>query len=111
MPYFLPFSLSPAAQNPVQSDAEIVASLDAVGHQADLNVTTHIWEDIEKADHLSLDARNVAINTDQGRVYLTGTVEDRAEKRRLGRIAARYAAPGCVDNQLQIKAAATSASN
>jgi BON domain len=111
VPYFLPFSLNPAAQTPVQSDAEIVASLDAVGHQADLNVTKQIRENIERADNLSLDARNIAINTAQGRVCLTGTVADRAEKRRLGRIAARYAPPGWVDNRLQIKPVATSASD
>jgi hypothetical protein len=102
VPYFLPFSLGGTTQNADPSDADVVASLDAVQQKADMNITIHIRRAIQKASRLSEEARNVNIITVHGSVTLTGVVENKREKRRLGRIAARYALPWQVDNQLEI---------
>jgi hypothetical protein len=111
VPYFLPFSLGDTTQNAGPSDEDMVASLDAVERKADMNITIHVCEAIQHASRLSEEARRVNVNTVKGRVILTGMVADGSERRRLGRIAARYAVSGSVDNQLEIKAVAASAFN
>jgi len=111
VPYFLPFSLGGTTQNAGQSDEDVVASLDAVEQKADLNITTQVREALQRASRLSDEARHVNVNTVHGRVILTGMVADSSERRHLGRIAARYAVSGQVDNQLEIRAVAASAVN
>ena len=111
VPYFLPFSLGGTTQNAGPSDEDVVASLDAVEQKADMNITIQVGEAIQRARRLSDEARHVNVNTVKGRVILTGMVADSSEKRRLGRIAARYAVSGSVDNQLEIRAEATSSLN
>ena len=52
---------------------------------------------------LSVDARNVKVITRDGQVTLRGPVNSDEEKDRLAKIAAKYASPGQINNQLQVR--------
>jgi osmotically-inducible protein OsmY len=56
---------------------------------------------------MSVNAQNVKIMTVDGRVTLRGPVNTDEEKRLIGEIADRIAHSGNVDNQLEVKLAAT----
>jgi len=55
------------------------------------------------AGKLSVDARNIKIITQNGRVTLRGTVDNQDEKRKIEEIANKVASAGNVDDQLQVE--------
>jgi hyperosmotically inducible periplasmic protein len=73
----------------------------------DVDTTRQIRQQIMAINGLSVDAQNVKIITINGRVTLRGPVNSEDEKRQIADIAARVAPPANVDNQLQVKDAAT----
>jgi len=73
--------------------------------KADVTMTARIRKEVVAANNLSVNAQNVKIITNAGKVTLRGPVNTADEKRLIGEIATRYAQPGDVDNQLEVKAA------
>lgn len=77
--------------------------------KADVGTTAQIRKEIIAGKNMSVNARNVKIITNQGRVTLRGPVNSAEEKRLIGEIANRIARGGQVDNQLEVKS--TSSNN
>jgi hyperosmotically inducible protein len=84
--------------------------LDQGNSQADLDITAQIRKEIIANKDLSMNARNVKIITNKGRVTLRGPVNTAEEKRLIGEIALRIAGRENVDNELEVKFT-TSSSN
>jgi hyperosmotically inducible periplasmic protein len=72
--------------------------------KGDLRITAHIRRMLVRNKALSTDAQNVKIITRNGRVTLRGPVENRAERRKLVKIAKHTRGVIRVINQLEIKA-------
>jgi osmotically-inducible protein OsmY len=72
-------------------------------NKADLTTTARIRKELLRASRMSVNAHNVKIITNAGKVTLRGPVDTAEEKRLIGEIAVRYALPGHVDNQLEVK--------
>lgn len=75
--------------------------LDQNENQADINFTAEIRKQVVDAK-LSVDAQNVKIITQDGKVTLRGPVATEDEKTRIGEIAEKVSGPGNVDNQLEV---------
>jgi hyperosmotically inducible periplasmic protein len=69
----------------------------------DLEITRKIRSEIIDQDGMSVNARNIKIITVGGRVTLRGPVNTEEEKQRIAEIAAKFANPGSIDNQLEVK--------
>ena len=76
--------------------------------KADIDTTAQIRKEVVAGKSMSVNAKNVKIITNQGRVTLRGPVNTAEEKRLIGEIANRIARSENVDNQLDVKDAATS---
>jgi hyperosmotically inducible periplasmic protein len=85
------------------SDYAVMTSYDQGNSRADKNTTARIRRDIVANDSISVNARNVNITTNQGRVTLRGWVYTSKEKNLIHQIANRYAGSSNVYNQLVIK--------
>jgi osmotically-inducible protein OsmY len=68
-------------------------------------MTAQIRKEVVGTKGLSVNAQNVKIITNAGKVTLRGPVNTADEKRLIGDIATKYAQPGNVDNQLEVKTA------
>ncbi len=77
--------------------------LDQGNSQADVDTTAQIRKEIIARNNMSVNARNVKIITNKGRVTLRGPVSTAEEKSLIGGIADRIAQPENVDNQLEVK--------
>jgi sporulation protein YlmC with PRC-barrel domain len=88
-------------------DNQTVTPFDQGTSQADVAMTAQIRNEIINARGLSLNARNVKIITNEGRVILRGPVNTEEEKRIIGEIATRIAPAGRVENQLEVKPGTT----
>lgn len=75
--------------------------IDQNENQADINFTAEIRKQVVDAK-LSVDAQNVKIITQDGKVTLRGPVATEDEKTRIGEIAEKVSGPGNVDNQLEV---------
>ena len=82
---------------------QTLTPLDQGNNKADLATTAQIRKEIMAATNMSVDAQNVKIITNAGKVTLRGPVNTAEEKRLIGEIAVRCAIPGSVDNQLEVK--------
>jgi sporulation protein YlmC with PRC-barrel domain len=107
VPYFLPIGTSGSAQAPTPAVAE---KAQQGSSQSDLDITARIEKDILASDGLSVNARAVKVTTVNGNVTLRGTVDNPEEKRRIGEIAALVVPADRVNNELQVKETARSAS-
>ena len=76
--------------------------------QADVDTTAQIRKEIIAGKDMSVNARNVKIITNKGKVTLRGPVNTADEKQLIGGIADRIAQPENVDNQLEVKLTTTS---
>ena len=76
---------------------------DQSNRPSDLEITAQIRKGIMDAPNLSVNARNVKIITQEGRVTLRGPVETPEEKQLIGEIANRVARPEQVTNELDVK--------
>jgi len=76
--------------------------------QADVNTTAQIRKEIIANENMSVNAKNVKIITNAGKVTLRGPVNTEEEKRAIGEIATRVASAENVDDQLEVKVQTTS---
>ncbi len=105
-PYFNTNStqeLDNSAQNVRDRYNRSLTPLDQGNSKADINITAQIRKEITAAKDMSVNAKNVKIITNQGRVTLRGPVNSAEEKRFIGDIAGRIARSDNVDNQLEVK--------
>jgi osmotically-inducible protein OsmY len=72
-------------------------------NKADLKRTAKIQKEIMASNQMSVNAQNVKVVTNEGKVTLSGPVDTAKEKRLIGEIAVRCAGPGDVDNQLEVQ--------
>jgi hyperosmotically inducible protein len=77
--------------------------IDQGNNERDLEMTAHIRKDVMAQSDLSYGAKNVKIITVNGRVTLRGRVSTEAERDLINKLAEAAAAPGQVDNQLQVQ--------
>ena len=86
-------------------DARTLTPLDQGNSQPDLDTTAQIRKEIIGGKDMSMNAKNVKIITNTGKVTLRGPVNNAEEKRIIGEIAERVAKAGNVTNQLEVKSA------
>ena len=91
------------ARNIRDRDERAVTPLDQGNSKADVATTAQIRKEIIAGKGMSVNAKNVKIITNQGRVTLRGPVNTPEEKRLIGEIANRIAQSENVDNQLDVK--------
>jgi osmotically-inducible protein OsmY len=84
-------------------DDQTLTPLDQGNSKADVDTTAQIRKEIIAGKNMSVNARNVKIITNNGRVTLRGPVNTAEEKRLIGEIAERIARSENVDNQLDVK--------
>jgi osmotically-inducible protein OsmY len=72
-------------------------------NKADLSRTAKIRKEIMASNQMSVNAQNVEVISNEGKVTLRGPVDTAKEKRLIGEIAVRCASPGNVDNQLEVQ--------
>ncbi len=77
--------------------------LDQGSSEADVNTTAQIRKEIIAGKDMSVNAQNVKIITNTGKVTLRGPVNSAEEKRLIGEIADRVAHAENVTNQLEVK--------
>ena len=77
--------------------------LDQGNSQADIDTTAQIRKGIIARKNMSVNAQNVKIITNKGRVTLRGPVNTEDEKRLIGEIAGNIALVGNVDNQIDVR--------
>lgn len=98
----LAFAFSALAQDAtVQSPTPIQQG----NNKPDLARTAKIRKEIMASNQMSVNAQNVEIITNGGKVTLRGPVDTTTEKRLVGEIAVRCTDPGNVDNQLEVQVA------
>ena len=110
-PYFTANATTKAdntARNVDDRNGRTLTPLDQGKSKADVATTTMIRKEIVAGKNLSVNARNVKIITNNGRVTLRGPVNTAEEKRLIGDTAARVAGAENVDNQLEVKLTASS---
>jgi sporulation protein YlmC with PRC-barrel domain len=91
------------ARNVRDRDNNTLTPLDQGNSKADVEITAQIRKEIIAGKNMSVNARNVKIITNNGRVTLRGPVNTAEEKRLIGEIADRAARSENVDNQLEVK--------
>jgi sporulation protein YlmC with PRC-barrel domain len=94
------------ARNVRDRDNRTLTPFDQGTSVADRETTAQIRKGVVAATGLSVNAQNVKIITNNGRVVLRGPVNSAEEKRRIGEIAAQIAKSENVDNQLEVTAPA-----
>lgn len=92
------------ADNTARNANQTVTPFDQGNSKADLDMTASIRKEIMADKAMSVNAQNVKIITNAGKVALRGPVNTADEKRRIGEIAEKYARPENIDNQLEVKA-------
>jgi len=105
-PYFttnLAFAADNTRLNVRDRADQTLTPFDQGNSQADVATTAQIRKEIIADKNMSMNARNVKIITNDGRVTLRGPVNSAEEKRLIGEIADRIATSGDVDNLLEVK--------
>ena len=102
-PYFDTNAVDNTSQNVRDRADDALTPLSQGNSPADVDTTRQIRKQIMAAEGLSVNARNVKVITIDGKVTLRGPVNNEAEKRQIGDIAAAVASPANVDNQLQVE--------
>ncbi len=106
----LALAFSARAQNADNTERNVsdrsnqtLTPMDQGNSKADLATTAKIRKEIIASNQMSVNAQNVKVITNAGKVTLRGPVDTDKEKRLIGEIAVRCASPGNVDNQLEVK--------
>ena len=110
-PYFTTTTVTDAdntARNVRDRDDRTLTPLDQGNSKADTDTTAQIRKGILAGKGMSVNAKNVKIITNNGRVTLRGPVKNAEEKRLIGEIANRIARSENVDNQLEVTLKTTS---
>ena len=95
------------ARNARDRDSSTLTPLDQGSSEADVSTTAQIRKEIIAGKDMSVNAQNVKIITNIGKVTLRGAVNSDAEKRLIGEIAGRVASADNVTNQLEVKSDAS----
>jgi hyperosmotically inducible protein len=95
--------LDSTRRNVRDRDDQTLTPLDQGNSKADLDTTAQIRKEIIAGKNMSVNARNVKVISNNGRVTLRGPVNTAEEKRLIGEIANRIARSENVDNQLEVK--------
>lgn len=90
------------AVNSRDTESSAKTPLDQGNDSRDVSVTADIRKAIVDKDNMSINARNVKIITENGRVTLRGPVDSQAEKDAIDKIAKDRAGADKVDNHLEI---------
>ena len=90
------------AINERDRDAAAQTPLDQNENQTDIDITAKIRQRVV-ATELSVNAQNVKVITQDGRVTLRGPVKSNDEKKIVEEIALAVAGAGNVDNQLEVE--------
>ena len=93
-----------SARNERDRDARTKTPLDQGNSKADVTTTAEIRKEIVATKDMSMNAQNVKIITNTGKVTLRGPVNTNEEKRIIGEIANKIAHAENVDNQLEVTA-------
>jgi hyperosmotically inducible periplasmic protein len=104
-PYFNTNALPEAdntARNVRDRNNRTITPFDQGNSQADTDITAQIRKGINAGKDLSVNAKNVKVITNNGRVTLRGPVNNSEEKRMIGAIADGIARAENVDNQLEV---------
>ncbi len=113
-PYFTT-NLTDTADNTSRNVRDRVSGtltpLDQGSSKADIATTAQIRREIIADKNMSVNARNVKIITNEGKVTLRGPVNTAEEKRLIGEIAERIAHAENVDNQIEVTLAAARINN
>jgi putative membrane protein len=91
------------ARNMRDRDANTLTPLDQGNNKADTATTAQIRREIMALDDISINAQNVKIITNDGRVTLRGPVNSAEERRLIGDIATRIVTSEHTDNQLEVR--------
>jgi osmotically-inducible protein OsmY len=86
--------------------AQTPTPMDQGTSKSDVSMTARIRKEVVALKDMSVNARNVQIVTNEGKVTLRGPVDTAEEKRRIAEIAIRYALPGGFDDQLEVRSTA-----
>jgi sporulation protein YlmC with PRC-barrel domain len=105
-PYFAARDVDNTARNVRDRSGDTLTPLDQGNSSTDLNTTAQIRRSVLTIDNLSINGRNVKIITVNGQVTLRGVVNSEDEKHQIVDAAAKIAAAGKIDDQLEVKAAA-----
>lgn len=95
-------------RNMSDRNATALTPIDQGNNQADINTTAQIRKEIIAGENMSVNAQNVKIITNAGKVTLRGPVKNAEEKRLIGEIANRIARAENVVNQLEVQIKTTS---
>lgn len=98
----LAFTFSALAQD---ATVQSLTPIEQGNNKSDLARTAKIRKEIMASNQMSVNAQNVEIITNGGKVTLRGPVDTTTEKRLIAEIAVRCADPGNVDNQLVVQVA------
>ncbi len=104
-PYFTTNAMTEAdntARNVRDRNDRTLTPFDQGNSQADTDITAQIRKSINASKDASVNAKNVKIITNNGRVVLRGPVNNSEEKRMIGDIANGVARAENVDNQLEV---------
>ncbi|MBC8127924.1 MAG: DUF4142 domain-containing protein [Gloeobacteraceae cyanobacterium ES-bin-144] len=95
------------ARNTRDRDENSVTPLDQGNSKADIDTTAQIRRTIIDRKELSINAHNVKIITNEGKVTLRGPVDSADEKRIIGEIANGVAASKRTVNQIEVRSVAS----
>jgi len=93
------------AVNQRDANAATKTPIDQKETQRDVNVTASIRKRVVDTEHFSINARNVKIITEDGKVVLRGPVNSAEEKEKIDAIAREIAGKDNVENQIEVKEA------
>ena len=96
-------ALAQEPKEPADRPTETLTPVEQGNNKDDLRTTARIRKELLRANMMSVNAHNVNIITNAGKVTLRGPVDTAEEKRLIGEMAVRHALPGHVDNQLEVK--------
>ncbi len=91
------------ARNMRDRDGKELTPMDQGNSRSDTEITAAIRKEIMAGTDMSLNAQNVKIITQNGKVTLRGPVDSTEEKRLIAEIAGRIVHPDQVDCQLEVK--------
>jgi osmotically-inducible protein OsmY len=113
--YLVPVGLSPAlaqsdvihaadnsAQNQRDRNHQTLTPTDQSNQSEDLTILRKIRQALVKDDHLSNEAKNIKIITNDGAVTLRGPVKTKRERANIVAIAARIAGDANVHSELEV---------
>lgn len=92
-----------SARNKRDRNPSALTPLDQGSSTADVGATQNIRKEIMTREKFSLNAQNVKVITQNGKVTLRGPVNSQEEKTQIGEIAEKFAVAKKVDNLLEIK--------